>query len=175
MLFLVLKGGTNNERTLREKVGEIKRKEIKVKNCESEWPRKIRKEKNHRCYFQFIKLDAHSAYSSTLYTCKEINCERKDPPKLLWEGGLIFPTCTPPTFSNHCNSWLCNQSRDFFCDTTYLLSFYCSLNLPVQSQFWQTGRKMNSTGKAFTITWSFRSCTENKPAGHCSATWLSFH
>lgn len=114
VLFLVLKGGANNERTLREKVGEVKRKEIKVKNCESEWPRKIRKEKNHRRYFQFNKLEAHSAYSSTLYTCKEMNCERKDPLKLLWEWDLIFPTCTPSTFSNHCNSWLCNQSRDFF-------------------------------------------------------------
>lgn len=85
-----------------------------------------------------------------------MNCERKDTLKFLWEWDLIYHTCIHPTFSNHCNWWLCNQSRDFFCDTTYVVSFYHPLYLPVQSQFWKTGNKMKSTGKASNIAWSFR-------------------
>lgn len=73
-----------------------------------------------------------------------MNCERMDPPKLLWEWELIFPTCTHPTFSNHCNWWLCNQSRDFFCDTTlvFTVTFPCKGRSDNQGTRWTLQEKL---------------------------------
>lgn len=103
-----------------------------------------------------------------------MNCERKDPLKLLWEWDLTFYTCIHPTFSNHCNWWLCNQSRDFFCDMTYVLVFtvpwifQCKVNSIKQGTKWTPQEKLLTSHEVS------GGCTGNKPTWHCSVTWLSF-
>lgn len=112
----------------------------------------------------------HSSCSNTLYSCKETNIERKNPLKLLWEWDLTFRICIQPLLTSVTGSFVI---RDLlFRWHKICVSFYCPLNLPLQSQFWQTWHKKSLQEKIPTSHEVSGDYTQNKPAWHCSITWF---